>query len=98
MTIQQGDAILLSLAAANRDPHQFENPEQFDIARQPNRHLGFGHGMHFCIGAPLARLETHIALATLIRRLPSMQLATSPQNLSVRLGPLRGLNELPMTF
>ena len=61
--------------AANRDPEVFDRPDELDIARSPNKHLGFGHGIHFCLGAPLARLEGQIAFRAIAQRLPNMQLA-----------------------
>lgn len=72
--IPRGEAVLPSLLAANRDPKQFENPNVFDIRRDPNRHIAFGHGIHYCIGAPLARLEGQIAINALLRRLPRLEL------------------------
>jgi cytochrome P450 len=74
--IKPGQEVMLSLAAGNRDPSAFESPNSFDIARSPNRHLAFALGSHFCIGAPLARLEGRIALAELARRFPRLRLAT----------------------
>ena len=59
---------------ANRDPQAFERPDEFDVGRNPNRHLSFGTGTHFCLGAPLARLELEILLATVLRRLPDLRL------------------------
>jgi cytochrome P450 len=73
--IEAGERVLLSLAAANRDPRKFENPEQFDITRGSAEHLGFGHGTHHCLGAPLARLETRVAFPALIQAFPEMELA-----------------------
>jgi cytochrome P450 len=58
------------ISSANRDEMQFLDPDRFDIRRSPNRHLAFGHGIHFCLGAPLARLETRIALTALLERFP----------------------------
>jgi cytochrome P450 len=72
--IKSGDRILLLLASANRDAAKFENPERFDITRDPNPHLSFGHGLHFCLGFPLARLEMEIALRDLLRRFPGAEL------------------------
>ncbi|GGE61088.1 cytochrome P450 family protein [Priestia taiwanensis] len=73
--IQKGDPIIVSIAAANRDERMFDNPDIFDITRKNNRHLSFGSGIHFCLGAMLAKLEAKIAVQTLINRFPSMQLA-----------------------
>jgi cytochrome P450 len=74
--IEAGDRILLNQAAANRDPRKFDDPETFDITRGSMEHLGFGHGTHHCLGAPLARLETRIAFPALVRAFPDMELAT----------------------
>ena len=76
-TIREGDRLLLVQAAANRDPEKFSNPNQLDITRHPNPHLGFGRGIHYCLGAPLARLEGKIGIEQVIRRFPNMQLATN---------------------
>ncbi|MFD1514199.1 cytochrome P450 [Halomarina rubra] len=74
--IQAGERVLLSLAAANRDPRKFENPEEFDITRGTMEHVGFGHGTHHCLGAPLARLEARVAFPALVQAFPDMELAT----------------------
>lgn len=96
-TIRRGDAVSLVLAAADRDPEQFPEPDEFDITRAPNRHLGFGLGSHYCLGAPLARLEGRIALATLLRRLPNLHLTVPVEALRWRTIPiLRGLEQLPV--
>jgi cytochrome P450 len=71
--MRRGDCVLQFIASANRDPEVFPDPHRFDITRQPNRHLAFGLGPHFCIGAPLARLELSIALNTILRRLPGLR-------------------------
>ncbi len=71
----RGDYAILLLASGNRDPDVFEDPEQFDITRTPNNHLGLGFGIHHCLGAPLARMEGQVALASLVRRAPRMALA-----------------------
>jgi cytochrome P450 len=73
--IKKGDRVMLLMAAANRDPVQFNNPEHLDISRNPNPHLAFGHGIHFCLGAPLARLEVEIALTEMTKRFPNLELA-----------------------
>jgi cytochrome P450 len=68
------------LGAANRDPAQFEQPNQFNIGRSPNRHLAFASGPHFCLGAPLARMEGEIALSELLERFPQLRLADGKPN------------------
>ena len=77
--ITAGSLIFPILSAANRDPDHFPNPDQFDIQREDNKQLAFGYGIHFCLGAPLARVEGAIAIATLINRLPDLKLQTQPQ-------------------
>ncbi|MFD0279850.1 cytochrome P450 [Kitasatospora sp. NPDC127111] len=97
--IPVGDPVLVVLAAANRDPARFADENGLDLTRTDNPHLGFGHGIHYCIGAPLARLEGRAALATLLTRLPDLRLAESPDNLRWRGGLImRGLRELPVEF
>lgn len=73
VTIPQGTMVLPAIGSANRDETVFENPDQLDITRSPNRHLAFGHGVHYCLGAPLARLEASIAINALLERFPAMQ-------------------------
>ena len=74
--VRAGDRILLLMGAANRDPAKFADPETFDVTRNPNPHLSFSHGIHFCLGAPLARMEMEIAFNELLRRFPKMELAS----------------------
>jgi cytochrome P450 len=74
--VKQGDRVMLLMAAANRDPAQFADPERLDLARNPNPHLAFGHGIHFCLGAPLARLEVEIGLTEMAKRFPNLGLAS----------------------
>ncbi len=98
-TIPQGDLVLVALGAANRDERQFPHADTLDLAREPNRHLAFGQGGHYCVGAPLARLEGQIALGTLLARYPDLRLATAPEMLTWRRGlVIRGLERLPLSF
>jgi cytochrome P450 len=90
-----GDTALLFIGAANRDPRAHRAPGTFDIARPPARHLAFGHGSHFCLGAPLARLQGRVVLRELARRLPKLRLAGEPE-WAARV-TLRGLSSLPVT-
>lgn len=79
VTVKQGQKIVSLLGSANRDESVFEKADQFDVSRQPNPHIGFGAGIHFCVGAPLARLEMSISLPLLIKRFPNLNLAREPQ-------------------
>src|SRR5206468_11940167 len=74
-TVPAGKLVLAMIGAANRDPTRFAEPDRFDVGRDPNPHLAFGHGNHFCLGAPLARLESRIALTAILERLGEIQLA-----------------------
>jgi cytochrome P450 len=95
-TIPQGALVLVSIGAANHDPAVFANPEQLDLARDPNPHLAFGFGTHFCLGAPLARLEAVLAFEALTRRFPRLELVDD--NPRYRPNPvLRGLSHLEVT-
>jgi len=99
ITIPQGDVVIAVIGSANHDDTQFPDPETFDITREPNKHLAFGQGLHFCIGAPLARMEGQIALMTLFRRFPNLSLAQAPETLRWRKSLIvRGLEELPVVF
>jgi cytochrome P450 len=97
--ITRGDMVYLALMAANADPARFSAPEELNITREENQHLAFGKGIHFCLGAPLARLEGQIALKTLLRRMPDLHLSVNPDELKWRasLG-FRGLQALPVEF
>lgn len=96
--IQRGDVVRVVLASANRDPAHFDQPDMCDLQRADNRHLAFGLGIHYCLGAPLARLEGQIALQTLLQRFPDIRLP-SPANLTWRSGVLfRGLKQLPLLW
>ncbi|MFH8684067.1 cytochrome P450 [Streptomyces lydicus] len=97
--IAAGDPVLVVLAAADRDPARFADPDVLDLTRRDNPHLGYGHGIHYCLGAPLARLEGQTALATLLRRLPDLRLGADPDALRWRGGLImRGLRSLPVEF
>jgi cytochrome P450 len=93
--MEPGQVILTLLGAANRDPAQFEDPDSLDIGRQNNRHLGFGYGIHYCVGAPLAVVEAQVAVNTLLRRFPEPEPAfETPEWGSSFI--LRGLKSLPI--
>jgi hypothetical protein len=95
--IPAGTLVLGLLGAANRDPAHFPDPDRLDVGRRPERHLAFGWGIHICLGAPLARLETQVALQGLVARWPQLRLAT--ETVEWRSGAtLRGLRALPVTF
>lgn len=87
ITIPKGKPIMPLFGAANHDPRAFDDPQVFDIARTPNRHLGFGHGVHFCLGAHLARAEARLALRNLIERFPDLHLAVDPSALELQRMP-----------
>jgi cytochrome P450 PksS len=97
--IPKGEPVWASLLAANRDPAQFEEPDRLDITRDPNKHIAFGNGIHFCVGAPLARLEGTIALSALVQRLPQIELAVDESTLEWTTMPIiHGMTTLPVRF
>ncbi|HTD19818.1 MAG TPA: cytochrome P450, partial [Ktedonobacteraceae bacterium] len=97
--IHKGEMVFVSLIGADTDPQQFPDPEVLDIMRQENQHVAFGKGIHYCLGAPLARLEGQIAIGTLLQRLPNLRQAREPEQLTWNQNPiLRGLTSLPVTF
>jgi cytochrome P450 len=96
-TIAKGEMVMPFIGAADRDPAQFPEPDRLDIGRTDNRHIAFGWGIHFCLGAPLARVEGQIAINTLVQRLPKLALATDAPQFRESL-TLRGLKSLPVTF
>jgi cytochrome P450 len=93
---EEGQVVLLVLGAANRDPAQFPDPDVFDVARHPNRHLAFGQGIHYCLGAPLAVVEARIAFQALLRRLPEPEPAFEEPDWGQNF-VLRALKSLPVT-
>jgi len=95
--IMRRQAVVAVMAAANRDPQRFPDPDRLDITRKDNRHLAFGWAAHFCFGAPLARLEGQIVFQTVLRRLPNLFLKDEPLRWRHNLG-LRGLISLPVSF
>ncbi len=99
VTIPAGAQVIICLAAANRDSGQYADPEELDLDRAQSRHLAFGHGIHHCLGAPLARMEGQLALGSLLRRFPALRLAVPVDELHWGHGDglvLRGLSELPV--
>src|SRR5262245_16796494 len=98
-TVPSGALVYGVLASANRDSSQFDDPDRLDVGREKNRHLSFGQGIHYCLGAPLARLEGQIALRTLLDRRPALKLAVARERLRWKSGlNLRGLRALPVTW
>ena len=99
VTIPRGEMTLGVIGSANRDETVFDKPDELHITRDPNKHVSFGQGIHFCLGAPLARMEAQIAFTTLMRRLPDLRLKNSPHSLRWRPSMiLRGLASLPVRF
>ena len=96
--LKAGQTALLMFGAANRDPAQFPEPDRLDIRRKENRHIAFGYGIHFCVGAPLARLEAPIAISSLLRRMPKLRLATEMLEWQNEKAQFRCLRSLPVTF
>ena len=98
--LPKGSTIIVGIASANRDERVFGNTaDQFDITRKPNPHIAFGFGIHYCLGAPLARLEAQIAFRALLQRSPNMRLAVEPRQLEWRGNvALRGLKALPVVW
>ena len=99
MTVPAGSGTMVLIGAVNRDPALVDDPDRFDVTRTDTQVLSFGSGIHFCLGAPLARLETQIAIGRLMRRIPDLWLATHPSDLEYGATILgRGLRELPVTL
>ncbi len=98
-TIPRGDGVILILGSANHDPEHFGQPESLDLDRHPNPHLGFGKGPHYCLGAPLARLEADVALSALLVRLPELRVAVPENELRYRRLPMfKALETLPVVW
>jgi cytochrome P450 PksS len=98
-TIPRGEMVFAVLSSANHDERQFVNPDALDLSRDPNRHVSFGLGIHYCVGAPLARMEGQIAFEAMLREQPKLRLASPDKPLRWRRGlVLRGLESLPVTW
>jgi cytochrome P450 len=97
--IRAGEAVFADLDAANRDTGVFERPEELDVTRERNWHVGFGHGPHHCLGAQMARLELQVAIGTLLRRFPDLALAVAPEDVAwLKQRRQRGPEALPLTW
>ncbi|WP_214322846.1 cytochrome P450 [Nonomuraea sediminis] len=97
--IRAGQTVVLALAAANRDPHQFAHPDELDLAREPSQHVSFGHGVHQCLGQQLARVEMHVAFPALLRRFRGLRLAVAPEQVPMRDDMfIYGVHALPLTW
>src|SRR5205807_712107 len=98
-TIPRGELVMAVIGSANRDANYFDNPDVLDITRKNNKHLAFGHGAHYCLGASLARLEGQIAISTLVQRMPNLRLSIAPDQIRWRgTFVLHGLESLPVSF
>jgi cytochrome P450 len=95
--IAKDSVVVAAIGAANRDPAYFADPERLDVARKDNRHIAFGFGIHFCLGASLARIEGQVAIGTLLRRMPALKLVSDTPEWRES-SVLRGLKTLPVTF
>jgi cytochrome P450 len=97
VAIPAGEWVVLATSSANGDPRRFPDPERLDIGREPGGHVSFGHGIHHCLGAPLARMEAEVAFGALLERFPKLSLAAKPEELRWRPGSLmHGLEALPV--
>jgi cytochrome P450 len=96
--VRPGEAVIPSTASANRDADMFPGPDVLDLGRTENRHIAFGHGIHRCLGAPLARVELQVAFGALLRRFPGLRLAVAEEELTWGAGMIRGLSSLPVAW
>lgn len=96
--LRAGQMVFQILGAANRDPAQFPDPDLFNLRRTPNRHIAFGHGIHFCIGAPLARAEAMTVFTVLLDRMPGLRLVNSEPDWDVEKANSRVLRTVPVTW
>lgn len=96
--VPAGSFMIAWIGSANRDPDQFPDPDRFDVERSPNRHLAFGQGIHFCLGAPLARLEARVALAALLARMPGLRRVSEAPLEPMPSSIVYGVRHLPITF
>ena len=94
--IKKGESVLLSYVSANRDEDVFDEPAKFDVGRDPNKHLSFGYGVHFCLGAALARMEINSFFSELLPRLESIELAGDPEFIATIF--VGGLKHLPIRY
>jgi cytochrome P450 len=96
--IPAGKMVMPMIGAANRDPRKFPDANRFDISRDPNPHIAFGHGIHFCIGAPLSRLEARIALSSFLERVKNFELASDAPWEPRKATHVHGPTRLPIRF
>ncbi|MFE8595698.1 cytochrome P450 [Archangium violaceum] len=96
--IPAGKMVLAMIGSANRDPRKFQEPDRFDITREPNPHIAFGHGIHFCIGAPLSRLEARVGLSVLLERMRDFALASDAPWVPRRAIHVHEPTRLPIRF
>jgi cytochrome P450 len=97
VVIPAGERVFIATSSADRDPAQFPDPDRLDLGRDTSGHLAFGHGIHYCLGAPLARMEAEVALGALLARFPEISLAVPPQELRWRpVSLMNGLESLPV--
>lgn len=97
-TIQAGEQVISWVGSANRDSAQFDQAEKFVPDRKPNRHMGFGFGIHFCLGAPLARLEARVVLQTMLRQMEDIQLVPETVLQPIQSAFVFGVKEYPIQF